>query len=389
MLNKLFVLVSILIAFFLTSCLIVPMARADEVKQVTIVNPIRGNDFWSYPHQILDTPQKEYQLINQSNLTATWLVRYDALLQPEVVTFLKSLNANQETGLFLEITPSICKDAGVTYNQSPSWHYAKSVFLIGYSPEDRKRLIDQAVKKYQEIFNHSPKSVGAWWIDAYSLNYLHDKYGITANLDVADQYSTDQYQVWGQYFSTPFYPTKQNALMPAQTPANKIGVVTIQWATRDPYNGYGNGATDSTYSVQVNDYLLHKLDVNYFEKILAIYPQVTVGLENDFNWDKNGPEYIKQIQLLKSKQQQGQLVLKTMSEFAISYQAIHPNLSPNVLIYASDPLGTDGKVVWYQNPRYRIGLFYKPEEGLFIRDLRTYSDGAQALVKHNSWAPSL
>ncbi len=198
-------------------------------------------------------------------------------------------------------------------------------------------------------------------------------------MDVADQYSTDQYQVWGQYFSTPFYPTKQNALMPAQTPANKIGVVTIQWATRDPYNGYGNGATDSTYSVQVNDYLLHKLDVNYFEKILAIYPQVTVGLENDFNWDKNGPEYTKQIHLLKSKQQQGQLVLKTMSEFAVSYQAIHPNLSPNVLIYASDPLGTDGKVVWYQNPRYRIGLFYKPEEGLFIRDLRTYSDGAQEL----------
>src|SRR6185437_5524120 len=228
---------------------------AQTGNKVVIVNPIRGGDYQPANFNILDTPRNEYSVISNNNLSATWLIRYDALTDPQVVSFLKSLNSNQEIGLFLEVTPTWTKDAGVTYHQSQYWHLAGSALLTGYSPSDREKLIDQAVKKYQEIFGYYPKSVGAWWIDAGSLNYLHQKYEINATLDVSDQYSTDEYQVWGQYWSTPFYPSKNNALFPAQTPDDKIGVVTIQWALRDPFNGYGNGVDESTYSVQVNDYL--------------------------------------------------------------------------------------------------------------------------------------
>ncbi|MBI2596199.1 hypothetical protein HYW46_05710 [Candidatus Daviesbacteria bacterium] len=370
------------ISSFIFLCLLVLIfvnpqpIKAESIKQITIVNPIRGNDFWGYKHQFLDTPKKQYELIEKNNLPATWLVRYDALKNEETDTFLKSLNNKQEIGLFLEVTPTLAKDAGVKYNQSENWHYAKSVFLIGYSPEDRKKLIDRAVKSYREIFSTNPKSVGAWWIDAYSLNYLHDKYGVEANLDVADQYSTDQYQVWGQYFSTPFYPAKVNALMPASSKEQKIGVVTIQWATRDPFNSYGNGADESTYSVQANDYLIHKLGTGYFEKLINIYPQTTVGLENDFSWDKYGEEYQKQIEILVKQQKMGLLQVKTMSEFSKYYKNIYPNISPDVLIQADDPLGGGWKVVWFFTPKYRVGWFYGPY-GSAIRDLRQFSDSVE------------
>ncbi len=352
-------------------------ALAADLKQVTIVNPIRGSDFWNNSYSILDTPQKQYQIIQKNNLPATWLTRFDALTDVKVQSFLKGLDKNQEVGIFLEVTPKLTQAAGVNYNPSPSWHNAKSVLLIGYSPEDRKKLIDQAFLKYKDIFGFYPKSVGAWWIDASSLEYMKQKYGIEANLDVSDQFSTDGYQVWGQYWSAPFYPSKQNALMPAKSKDNQIGVVTIQWANRDPFNGYGIGVYESTYSVQANDYLLHNLDTKYFEKLLNIYPQTTVGLENDFDFSKFGSEYQNQINLLTDKQKQGLLSLKTMSAFAAFYKAQNPNISPNVLTYASDPLDSQGKVVWYQTPNFRVGWFYDPRVGSVIRDLRLLNDSVE------------
>lgn len=347
---------------------------AEDIKQVTIVNPIRGSDFWGQQQDILDTPKKQYEVITKNNLPATWLIRYDALKDSQVEEFVKSLNASQEVGIFLEVTPQLAKDAGIEYKENPKWHSASSIFLTGYLPEERNKLIDAAFAKYQKIFKTYPKSIGAWWIDAYSLSFTHSKYGVEVNLDVADQYSTDEYKVWGQYWSTPFYPAKNNALVPAKSAEQKIGVVTIQWATRDPFNSYGKGSFESIYSVQPNDYMLHKLDSSYFEKLLDIYPQITVGLENDFSWEKYGGEYQKQMEVLSARQNKGLLQLKTMSGFAKYYQRLYPGVSPDVLIVSDDPLGSFGKVVWYQTPNYRLGWFYQENVGSEIRDLRLYDD---------------
>lgn len=352
-------------------------AQQPTEKSVVLVNPIRGNDFWEHDFNLLETPKNQYQLLSKNNLPATWLVRFDALKDLKVVEFLKSLNSQQEIGIFMEITPSLTTAARVKYNQSPNWHYAKSILLTGYEPGDRRKMIDTSFEEYKKIFNRYPRSVGAWWIDAESLNYMRDKYKIEANLDVADQFSTDQYQVWGQYWSTPFYPSKTNALMPAQSPDRKIGVVTVQWATRDPYNGYGNGVFESTYSVQANDYILHDLGIDYFEKLLNVYPQTTVGIENDFSWREFGNEYTKQLELIAKKRSAGGLKVYNMETFAGDYKTRYPQISPNVLIVADDPLGTGGKVVWYNTPKYRVGWFYNPDRGSLIRDLRLLNDSVE------------
>lgn len=367
------ILILVILFFFLSPQNI--FAQTAQTS-VVIVNPIRGRDFWDHSYDILQTPQAQYELISKSNLSASWLIRYDALKDLNVTKFSKSLNKQQDLGIFLEITPSLTQDAKVKYNESPNWHFAKSILVIGYSPEDRKKLIDTAFNKFKENFGYYPKSVGAWWIDAGSLLYMREKYGIETNLDVSDQFSTDQYQVWGQYWSVPFYPSKINALMPAQNKENKIGTVTLQWAPRDPFNGYGNGVFESTFSVQANDYILHDLDVNYFKKLLSIYPQVTIGLENDFSWNDFGREYAKQIDEISSQRRSGNLSVMTMAQYASYYRKTNPEISPEVLISADDPLGSNNKVVWYQTPRYRVGWFYGPY-GSVIRDLRELKDGVE------------
>lgn len=370
---KTFNYICLLLFIFLALIPAVKASYAQEKRAAVLVNPIRGGDFWNHNFSLLETPKKQYELIRKDNLPASWLIRYDALMDGEVQDFLKNLDSSQDVGIFFEVTPAFTRDAGVNYNQSSNWHQAKSVLLTGYSPGDRIKLIDTAFKKFKEILGKDPKSVGAWWIDAYSLGYMEDKYGIEANLDVADQYMTDSYQVWGQYWSTPFYPSKSNALVPAQSEEQKLGVVTMQWAIRDPFNGYGNGVFESTYSVQANDYILHDLGIDYFEKLLNIYPQTTVGLENDFDYSKFGAEFQKQLEVISKQKSQGSLNIFNMGQFAKNYFKNNPGISPNVLIVADDPLGGGGKVVWLNTPRYRLGWFAN-SEGAVIRDLRLFND---------------
>ena len=369
-LNKFAFLLAIFIFFILIPRNVSALNPGE--KYATVVNPVRGNEFWNHSQNPLDTPKEQYKILKDKKIPVTWLLRYDVLVNDEMATFFKTLPADQELGLFLEVTPKLAEAAGVSYNKSSSWHNAKSLFLIGYSPADREKLISAAFEKFKGLYGYYPKSVGAWWIDAYSLSFMKGKYNISANLDVADQNSTDGYQVWGQYWSSPFYPSKLNAIFPAESAKEKIGVVTIQWATRDPFNGYGVGSYESTFSVQPNDYLIHKLGSGYFEKLLDIYSQTTVGLENDFDWKTYGGEYQKQMEILVNRRNSGELALATMAEFASNFSLKNLEISPKTLVVANDPLGSGGKVVWYQTQRYRIGWFYDRNRGSLIRELRQY-----------------
>jgi len=361
------------------------LARENFESFVTIVNPVRGQEFWSRSFKPLDTPQGQYKILTEEGLPATWLLRYDAISDPEISSFFKSVSSSHELGIFFEITPNFAQKAGVTYNQSESWHRAKSVLLTGYSVEDRQKLITTAFEEFKKTFGYYPKSVGAWWIDANSLTFMKEKYGIKASMVVADQFSTDDYQVWGLYWSTPYYPSKKNGLTPAQTSDSKIDVVQVQWAPRDPFNGYGPGVQESTYSVQVNDYssTAHNLDISYFEKLFDIYTnppvpskfgQITIGLENDFTWDY-GNQYKDQLLVIKRKANERNIRAVTMSQFADWYRQTFPDISPPHLITSDDPLGSGGKVVWYMTPYYRVGWFYHPTLNVSaIRDLRLYND---------------
>ncbi len=353
---------------------------------VTIVNPVRGSDFWDQKNQKVETAfLGEYEILRKFNLSATWLLRYDVLSNEIIVNQLK--NTSDEKGLFLEITPQWTNDAGIPYHKGASWHSAASAFLTGYEQNQREKLIDASFEKFKKVFGYFPKSVGAWWIDSYSLSYMQKKYSIISSLLVSDQYSTDNYQIWGQYWSTPYYPSKNNALHPAQSLENKLPIVMIQWAPRDPVNGYGNGVLESTYSVQANDYIdYHNLDTKYFSKLVDLYTsqpfnqfgQLVIGLENSYSWDKYKNEYENQIRTIVDKKNSNQLSIVTMENFANWYKTNFPDFSPASVIVSDDPLGSSKKTVWYMDPFYRAGWFYD-QNGSNFRDIRQYTEGSEEL----------
>jgi len=215
---KILHLVCITILFFILPTKV--LAQETNLNQfVSIVNPVRISPYTKNPSASL---MSEYQEVAKRNLPATWLLTYDAMLDAGINSTIKAMNQSQELGLFLEVTESFAKDSEVTYNKTDSWHRASSVLLSGYPQEDRRKLVDQALEKFKIFFGFYPTSVEAWWVDSYSLDYMQAKYGISANLTVADQFATDGYQIWGQYWSTPFYPSKFHSGMPAVTLANRL-----------------------------------------------------------------------------------------------------------------------------------------------------------------------
>lgn len=383
MLKKIAIFLVVLLALFLA-----PISRATENSFVTVINPVRGSDFWDLKDQ---TPQTavsgQMEILKKSNVPATWLVRVDSLKDKNLINTLKNAPPDNELGLFLEVTPTWAQDANVTYRKSEAWHFAGSVLLTGYDLGERQKLVETAFEEFKNTFGYYPKSIGAWWVDSFSTNLMQNKYGIEAVLIVADQYSTDNYQIWGQYWEVPYYPSYTNMLNPAQTLDSKIPIVVTQWAARDPIGGFGKGVEESTLSVQANDYIdYHNLDINYFEKLVDIYTnqnlnsvnQLVVGLENSYSWKKYSSEYQKQIELLAKKRSAGQFSLVTQSSFANWYKNKFPEVSPTQVLVTNDPLGSDKKAVWFMNPYYRAGFIYSGERTLF-RDIRQYINGTEEL----------
>lgn len=363
----------IVIFFFL---LFSKTVKASDINRyATIVNPVRGRNFW----QSIKSVQRQIDLITGYNLPSTWLLQYDVLNDDVALNLFKKLPVNQELGIFLEVDEKLATDSLVAYVFGEgSWSRADKVLLSGYEPDERKRMIDRDFEAYKKVFGVYPASVGAWYIDTVSLDYLVEKYKVKAVLDVADQYDTDSYGLWGKPWGTAYYPSKLNSLMPAQKIADKLDIVKIQWAQRDPYRGYGRTPLDSTFSVQANDYLGHKLGIDYFQKLSQTYlagenniNQLTIGLEAGQEGAVFLTEFEKQLKTLMEIGKRTAFKFVTMTGFYSEFKKEYPKVYPSFFIKSNDYMDKTIETFWYSSANYRIGLL-KKEDNLVIRDLVIY-----------------
>lgn len=234
----------------------------------------RGNLAWF--------KQQQSQL-ESNDLTGNFAIRYDALNSESYTNLIKNDQRNQY-GALLEITPQLTKDAGVTYKSDPArWYEAQNVYLIGYPQEERKKIIDTYMAGYKKQLGTLPKFSSAWMIDAWSLRYLKNEYGIVAHQITREQFGTDSYTLYGGPVHYPYYPSNNWALIP-QT--NNISMpLIIRQTISDPVFIYGD-KTDS-YTSQPNDYYIRDDTTAYFTHLFNQahsqnnqYTFALIGLEN-------------------------------------------------------------------------------------------------------------
>ncbi len=345
----------LLLVFIFILFWIIPLStvEANQDQQVcpnrylTLINPVRSRDLWKDKNLI--HLRNQYNIIRSHNFPATWLLQYDTLNDSELIREIRNFDSIQEIGVFLEVSKSLADNARVIYAHDKPWYSPGSVFLSGYTQSERRKIIDTLFEDFKKEYGFYPKSVGAWWIDSYSLDYLKQKYRITSALIVADQKTTDHYGVWGQWWGVPYYPSKANILVPADGADSKLDVVVLQWAQRHPVLAFGEDFR-SSYSLQANDYKLLNKDTEFFKELVNIYldcrnpvGQITIGIETGMESIGFIDEYKNQLDYLRIL---SGIKALTMQEFAGAFKKNYPDFPRSAVIGS-------GKSVWDMNTERR------------------------------------
>jgi hypothetical protein len=344
-------------------------ARAAEDNLITPVFPIRAREYWRQGKDYRNFSDLK-KIVISSGISHTWLIHYDVLSDSDLMADLASDSAKSEIGLFLEVTKKLAEDSRVIYNrlQLP-WSASANVFLSGYAITDRQKIIDKAFTAFKNHLGYFPKSYGAWYTDVWSMEYIKNKFGADITVGLADQYSTDGYQTWGQYINLPYFVSKTSALEPALNASDSTGVLKVQWAPREPLLSRGLTVGSSNYSTQVNDYFRgQKLNLAYFRNLLETLTvnspgkisQTVIGMEVGELEQEYLPELVRQLKSLPSS--------ATLTGFNRKYRQAYPSVSPSGIQYSE----YHGEFFWwYFTPGYRVGISLKNNR-LTLEDLRYY-----------------
>ena len=364
-----------------------PVESAAAPRIINIINFIRQTDYRveNADSLLYETVCEQVKLVNKYDLPATFLLQYDALINPLYQDLLKSkLNDHSEIGAWWELTQPQIEAAGSKWRGEHSWvSHANIAFSTGYTKEERERLVDVYMAKFKEIFGTYPKSVGSWFIDAHTLGYMYDKYKIVASCNCKDQVGTDGYTLWGGYWNQAYYPSRVNAYMPAQTEEGQIPVPIFRMLGSDPIYQYDDGLGQERQGVISLEPVYEKAGmdrrwVDYFLESIVDQPCLAfnyaqAGQENSFTWSNMSKGLEMQIPILDSLRKENKIRVETLGESGAWFKECFKVTPATAVTTLTDVRGEGNKTVWFNSRYYRANLLW--EKGTFrFRDIHLFDE---------------
>lgn len=356
-------------------------------NRVNIINFIRGVEPRE-PIDLVEPVREQLALVRKHGLPATWLLQYDALIDPAFTDLLlREADASQEIGVWFEIVQPLAEKAGIPWRGRHAWDsHAHIAFSAGYTPQERERLADVLMEDFRARFGRYPQSVGSWFMDAHALAYFSDKYGIDASCNCKDQWGTDGYTLWGGYYNQAYYPSRLNGFMPAQTEAAQIPVPVFRMLGSDPIYQYdarlgGNGQAvitlEPVYAGKeggggIPEWVRWFFDVN-FRKEQISFGYTQVGQENSFGWAAMKDGLTDQVELLAARQGEGMLRVETLGASGRWFKARYPVTPASSLCALTDWRQEGRQSVWYYSRYYRLNLLNNDGD-LCIRDIHRFDE---------------
>ncbi|WP_428329869.1 hypothetical protein [Mucilaginibacter sp.] len=355
---------------------------------VNIVNFIRllePRDSSITEDVLYQTVVKQVAIMKKYKLGGTFLLQYDALIDPRYQKLLKTLPRDSfEIGAWWEIPQPLVEKAGLKWRGKYPWDWRANIgFSTGYTPAEREKLADVYMIDFKKIFGYYPKSVASWFIDAHTLNYLYQKYKIVASANCKDQYGTDGYTLWGGYWNQAYYPSKINSYMPAQHAANQIPVPIFRMLGSDPVRQYDNGLGTSRQGVVTLEpvYKFGGGDSTwvswFFKEFVKGEPMefayTQAGQENSFTWDAMAKGFELQMPLIASLRDAHKIKVETLAASGEWFKA-HYKVTPATSVTINNDIpGSDRKTMWFNSRFYRTNLLW--EKGtLRFRDIHLFNE---------------
>lgn len=327
----------------------------------------------------------QIDIMKRHGLRGTFLLQYDALIDERYQELLKELPAETfEIGAWWEIPQPLVEASGYRWRGRYPWDWHADVgFSTGYTPAERERLVDTYMAAFERVFGRYPKSVGSWFLDAHTLRYMHERYGIVASCNCKDQIGTDGYTLWGGYWNQGYYPSKRNAYMPAQHAENQIPVPIFRMLGSDPIHQYDSGlGTDQQRVVSLEpvyakgggdaDWCRWYFD-NFVDGASMAYAYVQVGQENSFTWRRMQKGFEIQLPLIAQLAEEGKLVVQTLGETGAWFREKYPVTPATSVTALRDWSDGDLKTVWFDSRFYRANLLWE-RGALRFRDVHVFDE---------------
>ena len=338
---------------------------------------------------------------HDNGLKTTIQITYASLFSDEIVSVAREHNRlyGDEIGLSLLGLP--CKQFREKYK-------TEDFCIWMFDNETKMRIVDDCFGLFYEKFGFYPESTGSYFLDAFTINYIKEKYpSVKCAVATCWEEGPKAYHTCNNSWYTfmdggpwnPWIPSKVNSHCPASGRDDDSGIVAIPHLSRDLIACFdGNGSNFGTHPQNVLRGMIYDTKTWEYPYLYNLIDQYrSLGKYNNgyaYNMMFVGPGWMNKMGrweqpyelLYKSYsdgcayygklKKEGKLVDMTMSEFADYYRekkgvdAGNYN-EPECALWRDILYGSDKQLFWYCDPYMRACV--NMDQGGAIVDLRPYA----------------
>jgi hypothetical protein len=355
-----------------------------------LLNVIHRADRGAARLEVLRFQQAEAQ---RHGLRTTILVTYGALFDAEVCDFVAREAAEHDVEIGIHLHELVCDDYRARFGTEE-----KAIYLLPTST--RQAVIRFLVKRFEEVFGFSPRSIGSYILDAATLRFLRAEFpGVRTAIVSCFEEGLKMYHgnnrqwhlfseggPWGI-----FYPSKNCHLCPAKDDDDAVGLVALPHLNRDMVLSL-TSRDDLFASHPVNliramanegdrcDYLLHFIDQwleqlryndHVYYSLFVSPPWLAAG--HPFSTDPAAARrlYGESLAYLADRKNAGLVRDQTVSETGEWYREHVPINRAEVNLWSDILCGSRRQMFWYVDAHFRLTVDLNA--GGTICDLRPFT----------------
>ena len=341
----------------------------------------------------------QQEAAHKNGLKTTIHITYASLFNDAIVKIAKEHHEKYGDEIALSLLGLPCPEFKAKYK-------TEDFCIWMFSKEDKRAIVDDAFGLFYKKFGFYPESTGSYFLDAYTINYIKEKYpSVVCAVATCWEEGSKAYHTCNNSWYTfldggpwnPWIPSKINSHCPASDENDDSGIVAIPHLSRDLLACFdGNGSNFGTHPQNVIRgmiYYKNNQGWNYPYLYNLIDQYRHLGKYNDgysYNMMFVGPGWLNKkgrweapYELLAQSyedamdyygklKKEGQLIDMTMADFARYYRQKHPDYqTPECALWKDILYGSNKQYFWYADPSMRTCLDFN--QGGAMIDLRAYS----------------
>ena len=341
----------------------------------------------------LDIFKTQQRLAHENGLKTTIQMTYASMFNPEAIEEAKKDHEKYGDEIGLSLLGLPCKQFREKYK-------TKDFCIWMFSEEDKKSIVDDVFSMFYEKFGFYPSSTSSYFLDAFTINYIKQKYpmvecAVAACWEEGPKAYHTCNNSWYTFLDggpwAPWIPSKKNSHCPAYDKEDDSGIVAIPHLSRDLLACYdGNGSNFGTHPQNVIRGLVYEDgELPYLFNLVDQYRHLAKYNDGfSYNMMFVGPGWMNKAGrweapyelLVKSYsdamkyygklKKEGKLEDVTMTELARVYRKTHEYKEPERALWKDILYGSEKEIFWYADPYLRACLDFN--QGGAIIDLRPY-----------------